>query len=61
MDEIQKQRVIVAVVALNLTAMAYQFGFNRYPHFTYAKLALAIGLGLVAGGIAYVVTKLLQK
>jgi hypothetical protein len=61
MDETQKQRVMMAVVAFNLTAMAYQFGFNSGRHFTYPKLGLALGLGLVAAGIAYLVTKLLQK
>lgn len=61
MDERQKQRVLMAVVAFNVVAMAYQFVFNTFPTFTYPKLLLAVGLGAVAGGLAYVVTMLTQK
>ena len=61
MDEIQKQRVLVAALAFNFTAMAYQLMFNSGLRFSYGKLGLAIVLGAVAGGIAYVVTMLTQK
>ena len=61
MDEIQKQRVLVAALAFNCTAIAYQMIFNTGLNFTYGKLGLAIVLGAVVGGIAYVATMLTQK
>jgi hypothetical protein len=61
MDEQQKQRVLTAVVAFNFTAMAVQLVFNMGRKFSYPKLGLAIGLGLVVGALAYVASKWLQK
>jgi hypothetical protein len=61
MDEIQKPRVLVAILAFAWTAMAYQMIFNTGLTFTYGKLGLAIVLGAVVGGIAYVATMLTQK
>jgi hypothetical protein len=61
MDELQKQRVLVAVVVFNFVTMACQFSFNTGTSFTYPKLLLAVGVGVVAGAIGYVATMLTQK
>lgn len=61
MDDLQKQRVLVAALAFNCTAMAYQLIFNTGLSFSYGRLGLAIVLGAVAGGIAYLATMLTQK
>jgi hypothetical protein len=56
MDEPLKQRVMMSVLAFNVTAMGYQLFFNMGAAFTGLKLLLAVGLGLVAAGLAYLIT-----
>jgi hypothetical protein len=63
MDEQQKQRVLMAVLAFNVTAIGFQFVFNMGFFgfgFTWLKLVLAVVLGAIAAGVAYVGTQMTQ-
>ena len=63
MDEQQKQRVLVAILAFNVTAIGFQLVFNMGFFgfsFTWLKLTLALILGAVAAGVAYVGVQMTQ-
>jgi hypothetical protein len=64
MDESQKQRVMVAIVAFNLTIITYQLVFNMnlfgFP-FTVIKLLLGLVLAAVVGGAAYFGAQFMQR
>jgi hypothetical protein len=63
MDEQQKQRVLMAVLAFNVTAIGFQFVFNMGFFgfgFTWLKIGLAVVLGAIAAGVAYVGTQMTQ-
>jgi hypothetical protein len=64
MDESQKQRVMLAIVAFNLTIITYQLIFNMNMFgftFTWVKLALGLVLAAVVGGAAYVGAQFMQR
>ena len=64
MDEQTKQRVMIAVVAFNLTVMIYALYtvLSRFAPWSFgaflATAAIAIVLGLVVGAIAFFVSTL---
>ncbi len=64
MDEQQKQRVMMAIVAFNMVIIAYQIIFNSglfgFP-FSVGKLLIGLVVAAVIGGVAYVVAGLTQR
>ena len=64
MDDAQKQRLLVAIIAFNLTVLIFQVVFNMGMFgfaFTWGKLALAVVLGAVVGGGTYGAMQFLQR
>ncbi len=61
MDDQQKQRVMMAIIAFNLTVLVFQFAFNWGDAFTWGKLGLAVLLGAIVGGVTYGAMQVLQK
>jgi hypothetical protein len=61
MDESQKQRVMIAIIAFNLTIITYQLVLNMGESFTWLKLLGGIVLAAVVGGGAYLGAQFMQK
>jgi hypothetical protein len=61
MDESQKQRVMYAIIAFNLTIITYQVIFNMGESFTWLKLLGGIVLAAVIGAGAYFGGQFMQK
>ncbi len=64
MDEQQKQRVMMAIVAFNIVIIAFQIIFNSglfgFP-FSVGRLLIGLVIAAVVGGIGYVVAGLMQR
>jgi hypothetical protein len=61
MDESQKQRVMIAIIAFNLTIITFQLVFNMGESFTWLKLLGGLLLAAVVGGGAYLGAQFMQK
>ena len=61
MDDELKQRVMYAVIAFTWVVMIFQWFFNSGDVFTFGKAFLGVFLGIVAGGIAFGVTVVMQN
>ncbi len=68
MDDNSKNTILIPLIVAALTTMVAQFFFGGLPwsreamlDFSYAKLFINIGIGLVAGGAAFGVLKVLGK
>lgn len=53
MDERTKQRVLLAVVAFNITVIGFQLLFNFGDAFTWTRALIGFACGLVAAGVGY--------
>lgn len=65
MDD-NKNAILIPIIVAALTTMVLQFlggvwGREAVFGFSYAKLAMNLGIGLVVGGIAFGVMKALNK
>lgn len=60
MDEELKQKILVSVIAFNLTVLIYQLLLNSNP-FTVGGLLLGLLLGAVVGGVTFGVMGFLQN
>jgi hypothetical protein len=61
MDESQKQRVMVAIIAFNLTIITFQVALNMGQSFTLIKLLGGIVLAAVVAAGAYFGAQFMQK
>jgi hypothetical protein len=61
MDENLKQPLLVAAIAFSWAAMAYQWIFNMGLSFSYGKLLIATGIGVVAGAIAFFAARMMSR
>lgn len=53
MDESQKQRIMLAIIAFNITIIGYQLIFNMGASFTIIKLLAGLVLAAGVAGAAY--------
>ncbi len=61
MDELLKQRLMMAIVAFNLTIIIYQVGFNSGGSFTMLKVFIGVAIAAAAAAAAYVATQMTQR
>lgn len=64
MDENLKQRLLMAVLAFNITIIVYQIGFNSGlfgNDYSHVKLAIGLVAAAAVGGAAYLGVQMTQR
>jgi hypothetical protein len=60
MDD-QKNQILIAVAVFSVIVMLYQFILNSGDDFSYLGVVIAMTIGAVGGGIAFVVAGMMKK
>ena len=60
MDD-QKNQILIAVAVFSVIVMLYQFVLNSGDDFSYLGVVIAMTIGAVAAGIAFVVVGMMKK
>ena len=53
MDERMKKQVMLAIVGFNVCVIGYQFCFNNTLEFNLMTWLIALGVGVIGGGIGF--------